>query len=390
MNRQSQLTTLEEVADFMGGSTPSRRNPAFFSGGIPWVKTTDLTNGPITTTEETLSPLGLQESSCSMIPSGSVLVAMYGGFRQIGRTGRLTFDCAINQALTAVVPHQDKLLPAFLIEWLNYRVKYWKRFAGSSRKDPNITKGDIAAFPVPLIPVAKQKFIIECLAEWNTAIEKTEQLIAAKEQRLLGVIARLYRVSESQGTPTRVASFLAESAVMGGKGHHAKKLSIKLYGKGVIARDEARKGSENTQYFVRRKGQLVYSKLDFLNGAFGIVPPELDGYESTQDLPAFDLSAKVDPVWLLGYLTRPIYYTRQLGLARGQRKARRVNPPDFLSAEIRLPPLKVQRRIAEVLTEAKRDLETSNRMLTALKGQKRGLMQKLFTGEWRVKPRKGK
>ena len=177
------LVRLEEVATFLGGSTPSRARPQYFGGSIPWVKTTDLNNGLISETEESLSPLGLTESSCKMIPAQAVLVAMYGGFNQIGRTGLLQQDSAINQALTAVIPDPQKLNPAFLLEWLNFRVGYWKRFAGSSRKDPNITKGDVEDFPVPSMPVDQQIASAHILAIWNASIEKTGGLISAKLRR---------------------------------------------------------------------------------------------------------------------------------------------------------------------------------------------------------------
>ncbi|MFU8894854.1 MAG: restriction endonuclease subunit S, partial [Gammaproteobacteria bacterium] len=219
---------------------------------------------------------------------------------------------------------------------------------------------------------------------WDTAIQKTEQLIGAKERHRDALIQRLYTLSRGRAEPSRFSELLTESMVVGTSGRHAKKITVKLYGKGVLAKVEKRQGSEQTQYFVRRAGQLIYSKLDFLNGAFGIVPPELDGYESTLDLPAFDIAPTVNPVWLLGYLTRPTYYTRQVGLARGQRKARRVHPSDLLASIVRVPPRDHQDRVAEILTSSQGDIDTSKRLLESLKAQKRGLMQKLLIGQWRV------
>ncbi len=384
MTEKPSLLRLEEVAQFLGGSTPSRANQAYFGGDISWVKTTDLNNGSISVTEETLTELGLKESSCKMVPASAVLVAMYGGFNQIGRTGLLQQASAINQALTAIIPDPAKLTPEFLLEWLNFRVGYWKRFAGSSRKDPNITKGDIAEFTVPSIPIDQQTDAVRVLHSWNTGIQKAEQLVAAKERHRNGLIQRLYALSDRRGNASRFCELLNESTEAGNTGRHAKKITVKLYGKGVLAKEEKRQGSEQTQYFVRRTGQLIYSKLDFLNGAFGIVPPELDGYESTLDLPAFDITPTVNSVWLLGYLTRPTYYTRQVGLARGQRKARRVHPSDLLASILRVPPRAHQDRIAEILTSSQGDIDISKRLLESLKTQKRGLMQKLLTGQWRV------
>ena len=182
---------LKKVAAFAGGGTPSRAKPEYFGGGIPWVKTTDLNNGLITTTEETLTALGLKKSSCSVIPAGAVLVAMYGGFRQIGRTGLLTEPAAINQALTAILPDEEHLHPMFLLEWLNFHVGHWRRLAGSSRKDPNITKNDVADFPVPVLSMGYQNTVVALLREWDESIGLAANLLSAAEQRHTGLMQQL-------------------------------------------------------------------------------------------------------------------------------------------------------------------------------------------------------
>ncbi|MGR5997078.1 hypothetical protein ACT7DF_13110 [Bacillus cereus] len=86
----------------------------------------------------------------------------------------------------------------------------------------------------------------------------------------------------------KVGEFLTESKIKGSDGSIAKKLTVKLWRKGIVPKEEIYQGSSATQYYVRKSGQFMYGKLDFLNQAFGIVPPELDGYESTLDSPAFD------------------------------------------------------------------------------------------------------
>lgn len=78
----------------------------------------------------------------------------------------------------------------------------------------------------------------------------------------------------------KIRQNLSESRVKGSKGDVAKKLTVKLWRNGVFEKQEALKGSANTQYYRRKAGQFIYSKLDFLNQAFGIVPDRLDNYES--------------------------------------------------------------------------------------------------------------
>jgi restriction endonuclease S subunit len=167
-----------------------------------------------------------------------------------------------------------------------------------------------------------------------------------------------------------------------------RKITVKLYGKGVFAKQERITGSISTKYFVRRAGQFIYSKLDFLNGAFGIVPALLDGFESTQDLPAFDISKNCDPHWLLAYVSRSEFYAHQIGAAAGGRKARRVNPYEFLALSVLVPSKTEQTAIANILDSCDKELQLLRAQRTALDQQKRGLMQKLLTGAIRV--RKGK
>src|ERR1051326_1237284 len=107
-----------------------------------------------------------------------------------------------------------------------------------------------------------------------------------------------------------IGDFLTESRIVGNDGFAARKITVKLWGRGVFEKFESLKGSENTQYYKRRAGQFIYSKLDFLNQAFGIIPEHLDGFESTVDLPCFDISDALNPRFLLEYVQRPSFYKK--------------------------------------------------------------------------------
>ncbi|MCB8953132.1 MAG: hypothetical protein H6650_14090 [Ardenticatenales bacterium] len=62
----------------------------------------------------------------------------------------------------------------------------------------------------------------------------------------------------------------------------------------MFEKEDKGQGSKNTQYYKRKAGQFIYSKLDFLNCAFGIIPEYLDGFQSTLDLPCFDIAPQVN------------------------------------------------------------------------------------------------
>ena len=139
---------------------------------------------------------------------------------------------------------------------------------------------------------------------------------------------------------------LEESRIKGHSGDIAKKLTVKLWGKGVVAKNDS--GSAATQYFTRRAGQFIYSKLDFLNSAFGIIPDELDNYESTADLPSFDYVG-VNPHFLLNTVIQPSFYLKNGMIADGSRKAKRIHVNTFLEMPIYLPSQEEQEKIATFL-----------------------------------------
>ncbi|HFR3267076.1 TPA: restriction endonuclease subunit S, partial [Streptococcus suis] len=123
----------------------------------------------------------------------------------------------------------------------------------------------------------------------------------------------------------KLGEFMKESKILGSKGDIARKLTVRLWGRGVVSKKEIYSGSSATQYYIRKSGQFIYGKLDFLNQAFGIIPPELDGYESTLDSPAFDLLKGINGQFLLEFVSRKEFYYYQGNIANGSRKAKRIH-----------------------------------------------------------------
>jgi type I restriction enzyme S subunit len=148
---------LGELYEVYSGNTPSRSDSRNYQDGeIPWIKTTDLNNSIISFNEEKISVYGA--TKLKVLPENSVLIAMYGGFNQIGRTGLLAYPATINQALVALMP-VNRINPNFLLNFLNFKKESWRNVAASSRKDPNITKNDVEKFIISFPTLEEQSAI---------------------------------------------------------------------------------------------------------------------------------------------------------------------------------------------------------------------------------------
>jgi type I restriction enzyme S subunit len=152
--------TLEDIATWSSGGTPSRSNPAYYSGTVPWFKTGELGPRILYRSEEHISDEAVSESSAKVFPKGSVAIAMYGA--TIGKTSIFGIDAATNQACAVGVPE------ATSAEFLYYfLVSQEKGFvdAGKGGAQPNISQGIVKAWPISLPPRAEQTRIVAKLEE---------------------------------------------------------------------------------------------------------------------------------------------------------------------------------------------------------------------------------
>ncbi|WP_440072304.1 restriction endonuclease subunit S [Streptosporangium sp. OZ121] len=159
------ILRLGDICRINSGTTPSRTEGTkyFASEGTLWAKTLDLNEDTIVDTDEKVTPLAVQSLNLKVFPSGTVLVAMYGGWEQIGRTALLGLPSATNQAISALEP-DTRLLPEFLLRALQQRRGEWRKLAASTRKDPNITKHDVHEFQVPVPPILDQEYVLKSYA----------------------------------------------------------------------------------------------------------------------------------------------------------------------------------------------------------------------------------
>ncbi|WP_057490145.1 restriction endonuclease subunit S [Streptococcus orisasini] len=175
----------------------------------------------------------------------------------------------------------------------------------------------------------------------------------------------------------KFGNYLTESRIKGNTGANSKKLTVKLWGKGVVSKEEIYSGSENTQYFKRLAGQFIYSKLDFQNQAFGIIPKELDCFESTLDVPSFDID-KLDKKFLIEYVMRRSFYEYQGLIANGSRKAKRIQPDDFMEMPLLLPSSEEQRAIGSFFSSLDNLISSYQEKITQLETLKKKLLQDMF------------
>lgn len=100
------MTTFGNLYNTGSGGTPSRTRPDYFENGtIDWVKSQELLDRFILSTEERITEQALRESSAKLFQKDTVLIALYGA--TIGKLAILSQQASTNQACCAVIPKRE-------------------------------------------------------------------------------------------------------------------------------------------------------------------------------------------------------------------------------------------------------------------------------------------
>ncbi|EOE6935487.1 restriction endonuclease subunit S [Listeria innocua] len=340
------------------------------------------TNGKVQRyTNEQVEPIfdGEIAMVLSDLPNGKALAKLF----LVKEDGKYT----LNQRIAGITPNEN-IDPIFLNFRMN-RNNYFLKF-DSGVTQTNLSKSQVENF-IALYPTFDEQYKIGL---FFTQLDDT----IALHQRKLDTLKLMKKGLLQQMFPKRgenipkirfddfddiweqriLGEFLKESKIKGSNGSLAKKLTVKLWRKGVVPKEEIYTGSSATQYYIRKTGQFIYGKLDFLNQAFGIIPLELDGYESTLDSPAFDIEESINETFLLEYVSLARFYKYQGNIANGSRRAKRIHTDTFFEMPIPLPNSNEQQKIGTFSRQIDDLIALQQNKLEKLSSLKRFYLKNMF------------
>jgi type I restriction enzyme S subunit len=184
MTKRVPLKPLGELCAVIGGGTPSKSNPSFYSGTIPWATVRDMHHDILKTTEHRITREAVASNSTNIIPSGNVVIATRVG---LGKVCILAQDTAINQDLRGIIPlSKNELNVRYLFWWLK------------SMSDVIIAEGTgatvqgvklpfIKSLEIPLHTLVEQERIVSLLDEAFEGIA----IVKANAEKKLDVLEDL-------------------------------------------------------------------------------------------------------------------------------------------------------------------------------------------------------
>jgi restriction endonuclease S subunit len=279
----------------------------------------------------------------------------------------------------------------YLSEYINSKLHIFKENSGI----PQLPGEQFGRYKVILPPLHEQIAIADLLSIWDAAIEKIERLIVAKDMWFRGLVQKLVLApSQIKGHWKHLRiSEIAKRIQRRSNGNDFPILTISSSSGFVLQEEKYSRymaGESVKRYILLRKGEFAYNKGNSLRYQFGCIF-KLKAYDEAlvpHVYVCFKLNSRIDSDYM-EHLFHADYLKRQLGriVKTGVRNNGLLNikPDEFMNVTVPVPPFDQQKQIASTLNTARREIVLLNKQAEAFRKQKRGLMQKLLTGQWGVK-----
>jgi type I restriction enzyme, S subunit len=237
----------------------------------------------------------------------------------------------------------------------------------------NIAQDSFLGLPVLIPPLSEQQRIVAVLDSWDRAIDQTERLIAAKRKRKTGMLVRVFG---NERNPLKI------------KGTPLGDIATIHYGKGLAPADYT---SEGQSPVFGTQGEIGRTNRRLFEG-----PAIIVGRKGTLDKPVLVDSSR--PIWAIDtvFVVKPKTNARMLHAFLDLIDLTKLNEASgvpSISSEnlgaLYIPSGAIEKaeKSEPVILALQKDIEEVERRLGLLISQKRGLMQKLLSGEWQLDER---
>lgn len=185
------IARLADLCDIGSGGTPRRGRSEYYGGVIPWAKIGDLntSDGIVTSTEETLTEVGLSAIRKRLFPPGTILLAMYGS---VGKTAVAGVPLSANQAILGIQVKDAALLRSdYLKRWLDHlRPRLASQARGVTQQ--NISAAIVRNLRVPLPAPADQERIAAVLDKADGIRRKRQESLRLLDELLRSAFLEMF------------------------------------------------------------------------------------------------------------------------------------------------------------------------------------------------------
>ena len=361
---------LGDICTMFSGGTPSVDTLEYYGGAIPFIRSAEINSDK---TERFLTDEGMASSSAKLVNAGDLLYALYGATS--GEVGIARLFGAINQAILCIRSEISNIKFIYYVLQSRKNSILNKYLQGGQG---NLSAQIIKALPIVLPPLTEQEKIAQILATWDTAIEQQANLIAEKQKQKKALMQRLLTMQQ------RLPGFNKpwENVKLGdvcsiNKGKQLSRIDMLEAGYPVYNGGISESGYTNT--FNTDADTIIISEGGNSCGFVNFIKTQF--WAGGHCYVLFEIQPNKNFFYQLLK-----FYEQNIMKLRVGSGLPNIQTSSLKNLKLFCPiDISEQRAIADILMTADAEIDLLKRQLDAITEQKHGLMQKLLTGQIRVK-----
>lgn len=377
------MTKLGDICKFQSGGTPSKSNPDFFGGNIPWITTVALNGGIIDSTNavDWITDIAIQESAAKIVPQNSIMVGTRVG---IGKVAINAVPMSTNQDIISLLDIDtaswDK---GFLCKFIIGKNEFLLSQArGATIKGIKIDT--LSNLQVPDIPLEEQRRIAalldrvsDLIAKRRAQLDKLDLLVNARFVEMFGdfklntkkwPIVSFDEIAIIDGNMTTDYERYADYPHIGIDSIEKETGALKGY------RTVAEDGVISGKYVFTPK-HIIYSKIrPNLNK---VALPDFEGVCSADAYPILPIAGKCNRIFL-AYNMRSQFFLDYILQFCNRTNLPKVNRKEVCGFRTPLPPIDLQDNFADFVMKTDKSKLRIQQSLDKLEILKKALMQQYF------------
>lgn len=386
---------LADVCDIIIGRTPSRSEPRFWAGDLPWLSIADMNQGRnLLRTKERVTSDAMQECKLRIVEAGTVLMSFK---LSIGKVGIARTRMATNEAIAALPvkdsSHLDSTYLSRVLESMDHTGAANRAAMGGT-----LNKASLAAIRIPIPPLEEQRRIAAVLDKADELRAKRRHAIAHLDALTQSIFHSMFGDPSSAWAELTIEDLAAPHKGAIRTGPFGSQLLTSEFtddGVAVLGIDNVvtnRFAWTQRRYISEEKygqlqryrvwpGDLLITIMGTL-GRCAIVPTDVPKAINTKHLCCITLNRdKVIPEWLQAYFLQSdaarlyLQQTTKGAIMGG------LNMGIIKKMPVELPPLELQRTFATRVAAVERLKETHRKHLVELDALFSSLQNRAFKGE---------
>ena len=192
--------SIGSISKVSAGGTPTSTEPKYWGGDIPWMNSGELNLKKIYEVANSITELGLKESSTKKIPPLCVLIGLAGQGKTRGTAAINYIELCTNQSIAAIHPNKVMFNSEFLFHRIDFMYKTLRRLSTGQGGRGGLNLSIIKEIEIPFPQKKEQQKIASCLSSLDELIATHKDKLQTLKDHKKGLMQNLFP-QEGQKVP---------------------------------------------------------------------------------------------------------------------------------------------------------------------------------------------